>query len=322
MNCCAFPGCKTPIIDPEANTILSEVCHIRARSNRGPRYDPAQTDEERHGFDNLILMCGVHHKLIDAPENLERYSTETLLQFKSEHEGRAREIAAPVLQLTETQLAALQTQDATYESGSTHLDFRNAIFRVGGEGGHWGGGGGGGGILTIVGTTRVPAGVSLNGEDGQAPGAGGGGAGGIKFIGRPIDSDDLAGGLRVSSMILAGAASFSGGLINLLEAGWAYVTVPRAQSNLRMLLVFTIDLGDVEPATLLRLVIRAAAPSSAVAYEGAIDIEVEECADLVKRVSRAEAMNIDLNEAGIWTVELCSSGHELAKIQFECRQSA
>jgi hypothetical protein len=48
------------------NTVTAEICHIKAQSAGGPRYDPDQTDKERHGFDNLLLLCGDHHKVVDA----------------------------------------------------------------------------------------------------------------------------------------------------------------------------------------------------------------------------------------------------------------
>jgi hypothetical protein len=70
MNRCAFPGCTTPIVMTDTGTLVAEVCHIRAQSEKGPRYDPSQSDEERHGFDNLVLMCRVHHKVIDATRML------------------------------------------------------------------------------------------------------------------------------------------------------------------------------------------------------------------------------------------------------------
>lgn len=101
MNRCAFPECSMPIIDHSANTILAEVCHICARNPGGPRFDGRQSDEERHGFDNLILMCGVHHKLIDAPENIERFSIGILLQMKADHECAARQVGAGSVQLSE-----------------------------------------------------------------------------------------------------------------------------------------------------------------------------------------------------------------------------
>lgn len=83
-NFCAFPGCSLPIVE-SAGTITGEICHIKARSAGGPRFDQAQTEEDRHGFDNLILLCRHHHKVVDSEPDV--YSAEALQEIKSIHEG-------------------------------------------------------------------------------------------------------------------------------------------------------------------------------------------------------------------------------------------
>lgn len=80
---CAFPGCSSPISEAN-NVVTGEVCHIKANSAGGPRYDPHQTDEDRHSEGNLILLCGRHHTLIDADP--EKYTTSVLLQMKLDHQ--------------------------------------------------------------------------------------------------------------------------------------------------------------------------------------------------------------------------------------------
>jgi hypothetical protein len=65
-NRCAFPGCELPLVDEASGNVLGEMCHIRARSPDGPRYDPEQTEEERHGFGNLVLLCPTHHAIVDG----------------------------------------------------------------------------------------------------------------------------------------------------------------------------------------------------------------------------------------------------------------
>jgi hypothetical protein len=70
----------------EKNDIVTgQVCHIRARSNRGPRYDPKQTDVERSAPANLILLCSRHHKIVDdLPET---YTVDLLCAMKRERES-------------------------------------------------------------------------------------------------------------------------------------------------------------------------------------------------------------------------------------------
>jgi|TARA_B100000614_G_scaffold258771_1_gene281928 hypothetical protein len=79
-NVCAFPDCPSPIVE-DAGTITGEVCHIRAQSRGGPRFDETQSEAERHAFDNLILLCRRHHKVVDAEPDV--YSVEALQEIKA-----------------------------------------------------------------------------------------------------------------------------------------------------------------------------------------------------------------------------------------------
>jgi tetratricopeptide (TPR) repeat protein len=83
-NQCAFPGCIQQLVDTETDTVVGEICHIKAQSPKGPRYDPQQTDDERHGFDNLLLLCHNHHKAVD--DHPETYTVETLREYKTQRE--------------------------------------------------------------------------------------------------------------------------------------------------------------------------------------------------------------------------------------------
>ncbi len=84
-NLCAFPKCSRALIVGKA--VIGKVCHIKAKSPEGPRYDPSQTDDERHGYENLILLCGIHHDVIDDDE--ESYPVERLHQIKERHLAKA-----------------------------------------------------------------------------------------------------------------------------------------------------------------------------------------------------------------------------------------
>jgi alkylation response protein AidB-like acyl-CoA dehydrogenase len=50
------------------------------------------TDDERRGFDNLILLCDEHHVIIDNKANEEVYPTSLLKIWKSEHEKKMLEL--------------------------------------------------------------------------------------------------------------------------------------------------------------------------------------------------------------------------------------
>lgn len=83
-NKCAFPKCPLPLVDEESGKVTGRICHIKARNEGGARYDANQADEERHGFENLVLMCPIHHDVIDSDED--SYTVERLQHIKSEHE--------------------------------------------------------------------------------------------------------------------------------------------------------------------------------------------------------------------------------------------
>lgn len=88
-NVCAFPGCQVPIVEA-AGTVTGEICHIKAQSPQGPRYDTKQTEEERHSYENLILLCRRHHKVVDTEADI--YDVPALKEIKAIHErivGRA-----------------------------------------------------------------------------------------------------------------------------------------------------------------------------------------------------------------------------------------
>lgn len=82
-NRCAFPSCQEPNVE-DVGIVAAEICHIKAKNPGGPRYDEAQTEGERNGFDNLLLLCRRHHKIVD--EQPEQYSVEALQKIKSIHE--------------------------------------------------------------------------------------------------------------------------------------------------------------------------------------------------------------------------------------------
>ena len=88
-NLCAFPNCEQPLISGQ--TVLGKVCHIKGSKYGSPRYDAAQSAEERHGYNNVILMCGVHHDVIDKDEK--SYTVERLHEIKGAHLKRAASLS-------------------------------------------------------------------------------------------------------------------------------------------------------------------------------------------------------------------------------------
>ena len=84
-NRCTFENCTRSLVDP-SGIVTGVICHIKARKPNWARYDATQSDEERHGFDNLILMCGEHHKIIDE-QPVTEFAVERLIELKAAHEN-------------------------------------------------------------------------------------------------------------------------------------------------------------------------------------------------------------------------------------------
>jgi hypothetical protein len=81
-NYCAFPGCNHLLIN-QKNKFVAQVCHIEAAEEGGERYNPTQTDEDRRGYNNLILLCYQHH--VETDDVME-YPVSRLISMKHDHE--------------------------------------------------------------------------------------------------------------------------------------------------------------------------------------------------------------------------------------------
>ena len=88
---CSFINCNRKLTIEQAAQVkpytLGEMAHIKGRKKGSNRYDINQTDEQRDGYENLILLCSYHHTLIDVPENESIYSVVELTKMKIAHEN-------------------------------------------------------------------------------------------------------------------------------------------------------------------------------------------------------------------------------------------
>lgn len=325
MNQCAFPDCPTPIVDSETGTIVADVCHIRAQKPGGLRYDSDQDDEQRHGYENLVLLCKVHHKIVDDLANITIYTVEKLLEIKATHEAMARE-AGPELSAPDEVISALIVTATIYESGSVHMDFRNAYFKVGGDGGSAPGtGGGGGGVLTIVGIASVPPALEeeitldLRGGDGQDYGSGGGGAGVLAFDGRPVTEEDVSNGLQVPLFFPADSARVAGYLLDVLAAGWEYYWVTEFPYSGPIAICLVAEFGNLEANTLLRFEVTLTDPSGSEKALGVIDTEVLESTGPLNRRCFTQTVQLRLDTSGVHTLGLRSDGVPFAQYSFDVK---
>lgn len=65
-------------------SVVGDECHII--STNGPRADAKYPAEKLDAYENLILLCKVHHKLVD--DQVHEYSPGVLRKLKQKHESR------------------------------------------------------------------------------------------------------------------------------------------------------------------------------------------------------------------------------------------
>ncbi len=89
---CEFPGCneyvwRDGLTLKEDN--FAHMAHMIAASPDGPRGDEVLSSEQAADFNNLMLVCLRHSKLIDG-KNRTEYPLEELQRYKQSHEDRIR----------------------------------------------------------------------------------------------------------------------------------------------------------------------------------------------------------------------------------------
>lgn len=65
-------------------SVVGDECHIVSSRPNGPRHDPSCPCEKLDAYDNLILLCRVHHKMVDDQDDT--YSVDILRQMRANHE--------------------------------------------------------------------------------------------------------------------------------------------------------------------------------------------------------------------------------------------
>lgn len=85
-NRCAI--CKHELIIGSTSTndesVIGDECHIISRQLQGPRHDSSFPNKKLDTYENLILLCRIHHKMIDDQD--ETYTATILQQMKFNHE--------------------------------------------------------------------------------------------------------------------------------------------------------------------------------------------------------------------------------------------
>lgn len=120
---CQYRGCnKSLFTDALTKGEFNQayIAHIIADVPGGPRGDAIKSDLLKDDITNLILMCDVHHRLIDK-NDVAGHPVELLVQMKKEHEDRIERVASinPNMQshiLTYKANVGAHTPILTYES--------------------------------------------------------------------------------------------------------------------------------------------------------------------------------------------------------------
>ncbi|MEU4607625.1 hypothetical protein AB0F43_31960 [Kribbella sp. NPDC023972] len=92
-NVCSFPQCRQRLTQDQVDaatgeafqTVIGEEAHIYSASSKGPRYDANYPISKLETYENRILLCRNHHRLIDS-EKGRAYDPETLIGMKRRHE--------------------------------------------------------------------------------------------------------------------------------------------------------------------------------------------------------------------------------------------
>lgn len=130
-NQCAFPECKQELITTDKNINVSDICHIEGGEKNSPRYNPNLDVIQLNDYENLILMCKTHHKIIDT--DVSKYTVEHLKQMKQEHEQRNKsmgfsisdEIAQEIIaeQMTQINVNIGSGSQNVTQTGNIHVQY-------------------------------------------------------------------------------------------------------------------------------------------------------------------------------------------------------
>jgi len=105
---CGRPGCPQRLyrVSETGERVLnSEVAHIHARREGGPRWNPGMSADENRGYDNLILLCRQHASEIDVTPS--HFPAELLRDWKRAQVAAQQQAATALAVLSDAEAAAV-----------------------------------------------------------------------------------------------------------------------------------------------------------------------------------------------------------------------
>jgi hypothetical protein len=140
---CGYKNCPRPLYRVDEHTgertLNSRICHIHARRQNGPRWNPSQSAEDNRSEKNLVLMCLEHASAIDDPALEDDFPAELLLEWKAKQLEEYDQLAQSWA------LSPDMAEEVINASSALEVNFNNSTVHLGGEGGRGPGAAGGGG---------------------------------------------------------------------------------------------------------------------------------------------------------------------------------
>jgi len=119
---CAMPECKKRLVEPSGGWI-GTIAHIIAAEDDGPRADREMPPEKRRAFENLLLLCANHGRLVDDNETGERdFPVARLHEIKRAHEQRIDDLVATMRKYEARAPTAKGVIDVSHRKASASTD--------------------------------------------------------------------------------------------------------------------------------------------------------------------------------------------------------
>jgi hypothetical protein len=143
-NRCAYCRCELIMAGSvlDGHSVIGDECHIIAKHLNGPRGSVVGISEvNSDDVSNLILLCKVHHKMIDDQPN--KFTVDALKKMKAGHEKWVHEslsrpaaesetVTSSALRITGKDVVSLLSQAYVFDFDHDELDNTDEIQLVGG----------------------------------------------------------------------------------------------------------------------------------------------------------------------------------------------